>query len=162
MKSRDKICKVCRIQKEMPYAIALLSYAGILWSQQIIMASCKGLHLTYVLRTEMQSLEANKAWADIVLPTVRILMSVPNPYRPFNYSSCSQHYTINTVHRLEGKKREDCELRDKLFTFILPMLIAYWLIIYSIVVITTNEYRTGSVRCYGPIRSSPVYLVLSI
>ena len=93
---------------------------------------------------------------------VRILMSVPNPYRPFNYSSCSHTKLSNTTHSVKERREKVCELRDKLFTFILPMLIAYWLIIYSIVLITTNEYRTGSVRCYGPVRSSPVYLVLRL
>jgi hypothetical protein len=56
-----------------------MRYAGILWSQQIIMASCKGLHLTYVLRTEMQSLEANKAWADIVLQTLTLNLTLILP-----------------------------------------------------------------------------------
>ncbi len=40
--------------------------------------------------------------------SVTNLILVPNPYGPLDYSSCGQHYTINAVHRLLGKKREDC------------------------------------------------------
>ncbi len=52
--------------------------------------------------------------------------SVPNPYRPFNYSSCSQHYKLQTRYTgLEGKR--ESELRDKLFIVHSAMLVDYWL-----------------------------------
>ncbi len=86
-------------------------------------------------------------------------MSVPNPYRPLNYSSCSHHYAINTVHRLEGKKRR--RVKDKVLTFI-PS--AYCLLVYikhnNLFVIKQriNTVPACSVQS-GPVQSSPVYLL---
>ena len=77
-------------------------------------------------------------------------MSVPNPYRPFNYSSCSQHYAMNTVHSVRRKKRS--ELREALL--FIPN--AYCLLVYNKSIRIFHE----SIQYRIYIRYSPAYLVL--
>ena len=56
-------------------------------------------------------------------------MSVPNPYRPLNYSSCSHTKLSNTTHSVKERREKIVVNLEINSLSILPMLIAYWLII---------------------------------
>ena len=62
--------------------------------------------------------------------------SVPNPYKPFNYSSCSLHYTMNTTHSVKERREE---VNKEINPFYVHSTNAYCLLDNNLFVININE-----------------------